>query len=76
MHLLPNVNVQEFLKVVATCEGDVVFETPEGDMMNLKSELCRYVFASNADSTFRIMHGDITCKNPDDATRLSAFLAE
>ena len=48
MHLNPNIDINEFLKVVSTCKGDVLFETPEGDQMNLKSELCRFVFASGA----------------------------
>lgn len=76
MHLMPNVDMQEFLDAVAACEGDVIFETVEGDAMNLKSQLCRYVFNVNAGKSFRTMHGEVTCKNPADAERLAAYLTE
>lgn len=73
MHLNPNIDINEFLKVVSACKGDVLFETPEGDQMNLKSELCRFVFASGA-NVHRTLHAEITCKNPDDAVLLKDFL--
>ena len=36
---LHKVDVQEFLSVVDTCEGDVFLVTDEGDRLNLKSKL-------------------------------------
>ena len=34
----------EFLGVVQRCEGEVFFDTPSGDHLNLKSELSQLVF--------------------------------
>lgn len=73
MHLNPNIDIKEFLKVVSTCKGDVLFETPEGDQMNLKSELCRYVFASNSNA-HRTVSAEITCKVPEDEALLKDYL--
>lgn len=38
-----------FLKAVNQCRGDVVLTTLEGDYLNLKSTLSRYIFAVNAE---------------------------
>lgn len=73
MHLKPSIEITEFLKAVNTCKNDVLFETPEGDQMNLKSELCRIVFAT---TPHHAVHGDITCKNPDDLAILKDYLED
>ena len=75
MHLNPNIDINEFLKVVSTCKGDVLFETPEGDQMNLKSELCRFVFASGT-NVHRTLSAEINCKNPEDVAILKDFLKD
>ena len=36
-------NVENFMKVVNSCGGDVYLDTPEGDHLNLKSKLTQYV---------------------------------
>ena len=36
-------DIQEFLDIVASCEGDVYLKSPEGDIFNLKSSLSRYI---------------------------------
>lgn len=43
MKLRSEADVQEFLDVVKSCEGDVYLKSPEGDIFNLKSSLSRYV---------------------------------
>ena len=43
MRLRSEADVQEFLDVVKSCEGDVYLRSPEGDIFNLKSSLSRYV---------------------------------
>ena len=37
-------NAQEFFKVVDSCVGRVELLTGEGDRLNLKSELCQYLY--------------------------------
>ena len=43
MKLRSEADIQEFLEVVKSCEGDVYLKSPEGDIFNLKSSLSRYV---------------------------------
>jgi hypothetical protein len=38
-----------FLKAVNRCKGEVVLTTLEGDCLNLKSTLSRYIFAVNVE---------------------------
>jgi len=75
MHLNPDLDIKAFLNAVSRCQSDVLFETPEGDQMNLKSELCRYVFASGA-NVHRTLQGEITCKNPADLEVLKEYLRD
>ena len=43
MRLRSEADVQEFLKVVESCESGVYLQSPEGDIFNLKSSLSRYI---------------------------------
>ncbi len=43
MKLHSEADIQEFLEIVKSCEGDVYLKSPEGDIFNLKSSLSRYV---------------------------------
>ena len=43
MRLRSEADVQEFLKVVESCEGGVYLQSPGGDIFNLKSSLSRYI---------------------------------
>ena len=43
MRLRSEADIQEFLDIVASCEGDVYLKSPEGDIFNLKSSLSRYI---------------------------------
>lgn len=71
MRLRSEADVQEFLKVVESCEGGVYLQSPEGDIFNLKSSLSRYIavgrliaeegdclelFASRREDRARLMH--------------------
>lgn len=44
MHINPNINILNFLKQVQKCNGEVLFETSEGDRIALKSTLSQYIF--------------------------------
>ena len=43
MRLRSEADIQEFLDIVSSCEGDVYLKSPEGDIFNLKSSLSRYI---------------------------------
>ena len=54
MRLRSEADVQEFLKVVESCEGGVYLQSPEGDIFNLKSSLSRYIAVASS-SRSRVM---------------------
>lgn len=40
-------NIENFMKVVNECKGDVFLDTLEGDHLNLKSKLTQYIALAN-----------------------------
>lgn len=64
-----------FLQAVDQCLGDVIFRTPEGDVLNLKSQLSKYVFLAAAASPqlHLISEGEVICSDPADEVRLEGF---
>ena len=71
--LKPKIPIADFSLAVNRCEGEVTYETPGGDVLNLKSELSKYIFLAlsmDADST---KTGTISC-SPQDATLLTEFI--
>lgn len=73
MYLKPTVDVKAFLNKVSFCEGDVFFSTSEGDFINLKSELSRYIFVCLINKPDLITHGRIICKKSQDIRLLEEF---
>ena len=67
MRLKDTVSPAEFLRYVDQCTGEVLYKTQEGDILNLKSQLSKYLFliAVNAPETAALRHGDITCGESD-----------
>lgn len=74
MKLNPNCNFASFLETVRQCSGDVYFTTPEGDILNLKSELCRYIFAVVVSTPRLLETGELICNNETDVVCLRPFL--
>ena len=50
MKLKKDANLPDFLRTVAQCKDDVYFKTTQGDVLNLKSELSKYIFLAAAAS--------------------------
>ena len=76
MHLIADINIIDFLSKVKNCQSDIFFSTPEGDMLNLKSELARYVFVSiNKHSDF-ILNGTVLCTHSEDLELLRPFISK
>ena len=48
MLLRQDIDTIKFLQKVKTCHDEVIFETTEGDRLNLTSTLSQYVFCSIA----------------------------
>lgn len=74
MQLKENVNLLEFLQHVKHCKCDILFTTTDGDLLNLKSELSRYIFATIAGKEDFLLKGRITCSNEEDEQVLKNFL--
>ncbi len=49
-------NVEEFMGVVDKCSGPVELVSPEGDRLNLKSELTKYIAVTNLFSNKAYIH--------------------
>lgn len=78
MKLQTDTDIIAFLKAVDKCNGDVYFNSSEGDMLNLKSQLskCLFLAVSSSSKENILYHGKITCTNPVDQTNLSFYLTD
>lgn len=73
MNLKPDINLPEFFRAVHACQGEVLFETPEGDRLNLKSALSQYVFTAAVAGQIRALNGQLSYDQAD-APCLAPFL--
>lgn len=74
MILKENINCVAFLGKVKECAGEVRFETAEGDVLNLKSTLSQYLFATMTDSHKFLSHGSVVCDEESDYQLLGQYL--
>ena len=66
-------DLQEFLNVLDTCEGNVYMVTDEGDRLNLKSKLSQILGFSKLIEGGIVSHARLECSNPADETKLFRF---
>ena len=67
--------VNEFLRTVDRCTGDVWLESADGNKINLKSKLSQYI----AISALINIEGDsleLFCSNPEDQMRFFKFFLD
>lgn len=74
MKLNSNASISRFLQDVQKCRGEVWFTTPEGDNLNLKSALSRFVFAAAPSEQLEALNGDIRVQDDGDLPLLEAYL--
>lgn len=69
--------LDEFFKVVNSCEGNIYLESPDMKL-NLKSKLCQYLSFAKLCSADRDEIEELTIKaeNPDDLKKLMKFMYE
>ena len=67
-------NVEGFLKTVSQCKGTVELVTKEGDRLNLKSELTKYVALTSFFKDSKIPEMEVILSEPDDAVKIINFL--
>ncbi len=68
-----DIDIIPFLNAVKGCEGEVELRTPMGDVLNLKSELSRYLLVSVMAKPELIANAEIVCGD-EDASALEKFL--
>lgn len=75
MRLKKDVSTVNFINRVEQCTGEVIYETAEGDRLNLKSQLSKYLFlvAVNSEDSAGLREGVIRCE-PEDAAILQEYL--
>lgn len=67
-------NVEGFLNTVNECKGSVLLVTKEGDRLNLKSELTKYVALTSFFENAKIPEMEILLSEPEDAMKIVNFL--
>lgn len=73
MRIDPNAQIAHFLQTVISCKGEVIYQTTEGDRLNLKSQLCQYIFAAIATKPELLEQGEVVCSFQEDARKLQEF---
>lgn len=76
MKLKKGIDAVQFLKQVNQCSDEVLFCTPEGDVINLKSKLSQMVFAVAAADAEMMETASIVCKNKADEEGIREFLTK
>lgn len=76
MKFKKEIDLLQFMNHVQYCAGQVYFNSPEGDHLNLKSALSQYLFASICGDWAFLEHGNVECEQECDYKYLSAFLQE
>lgn len=68
-------NVEEFFKVVDQCQGTVELVSKEGDRLNLKSQLTKYIAVANLfNNKAMIDELELVAYDPDDTERLMKYM--
>lgn len=65
--LKQNIRMTDFSLTVNRCEGDVTLETKDGDVLNLKSELSKYIFLAISLDSNELELSRISCTSQDAA---------
>ncbi len=70
---LHNIDAADFIQTLDSCRGNVYLETPEGDVLNLKSKLCQIMGIANILKGAVISEATIRCEDPQDEALLFRF---
>ncbi|MBO5473310.1 MAG: polya polymerase [Lachnospiraceae bacterium] len=65
---------EKFFEVVNKCKGTVELVTSEGDRLNLKSQLTKYVALTKLFADNMIPEMEIVAHDPDDVNRLLEYM--
>ncbi len=73
MKLKTDVELISFFQKIRQCKGEVEFHSMQGDILNLKSSLSQYLFASLMARPEFLLAGEIICKEESDRELLRIF---
>lgn len=76
MKLVNIEDVNEFFKVVDSCEGKVELISPEGDRLNLKSKFTQYVALANVFSSGYIRELELVVHESEDVTKFVHYMMQ
>ena len=67
-------NPEKFFEVVNQCKGTVELVTKEGDRLNLKSQLTKYVALTKLFADNAIPEMELVAHDPEDVNRLLDYM--
>lgn len=67
-------DINQFFEVIAKCEGRVELVTAEGDRLNLKSQLTKYVALASVFSDGSIRELELVAYKPEDVNLLINYM--
>ena len=73
MRLKKDVSTVNFINRVEQCTGEVIYETAEGDRLNLKSKLCQLIGLTTLIEGGIVSKARIECEKPEDESLLFRF---
>ena len=71
--VMHDIDIADFMQTLNQCKGDVILETAEGDILNLKSKLCQMMGIANIMKGAIISEASLRCTNPEDESLLFRF---
>ncbi len=63
---LNNVEVNDFMKIVEECRGNIYLVTSEGDKLNLKSTLCSLIGLASIIKGGTVANASLVCEKVED----------
>ncbi len=68
-------DTEEFFKVIDQCKGTVELVSTQGDRLNLKSQLTKYITVTNLFSDESMINElELVAYDPEDAERLMQYM--
>lgn len=76
MLLKQDLDLMAFFRAVDQCRGTVEVTTPEGDCLNLKSQICRFLFSVDNCRAHILSCAQIQCRDSEDYRLLQEYILE
>jgi len=70
---LGNIDVNDFLKLIDSCKGNIYLVTSEGDKLNLKSKLCQLIGLSKIIDGGIVNDASLICDSIEDESVLVRY---